>query len=508
MKRIITLMVAFILILSSGFLNVEAAGEFVIDSSGTLTKYNGKGGNVVIPDTVSYIGDSAFRNCEINSVVIPNSVVSIGEYAFENNNLTFVHIPDSVKRIEQHAFIWNKLSTITIPKSVTFIGSRAFACNSLTSVFMEEGIKANIDDSIFGSGTSWDNNNIQYITIPKSLEGSNIDDILTISKYPGIYKDSYAYSIVQKYSRNHYLIDFSYNYVFGPGRYETSEYAADYLKKLMNVNEFGSVVIASGSNYPDALSGSHLADKNGAPILLINQKHSKNVQNYIRENVKYKGTVYVLGGQNAVPDSWLGNLKSSYSIVRLAGSDRYKTNVEIIKRCGFSGGDILVCAGKGYADSLSASAVNKPILLAGKKLNNEQKSLLNSLKSKGLKFHIIGGTSAVSNSFVNELKAYGTVVNRYEGADRYDTSTELAEAFFGTPKTVVLAYGGNYPDGLCAGPIARKLGAPLILTKSSKSVYSKAVRYCTNRKIKKAVVLGGPSLVGEGATWRILGFKD
>ena len=109
--------------------------DFEIEN-GVLTKYNGAGGDVVIPDGVTSIGDSAFENCSsLTSITIPDSVTSIDNYAFFNcSNLTSVIIPDSVTSIGDYAFYkCSSLTSITIPDSVTSIGNRAFEnCSSLT----------------------------------------------------------------------------------------------------------------------------------------------------------------------------------------------------------------------------------------------------------------------------------------------------------------------------------------------------------------------------------------
>ncbi|MEG0758912.1 MAG: leucine-rich repeat domain-containing protein, partial [Raoultibacter sp.] len=56
--------------------------EFRIEN-GTLLKYRGKGGAVVVPEGVTSIGGGAFYGCSsLTSITIPEGVTSIGQYAF------------------------------------------------------------------------------------------------------------------------------------------------------------------------------------------------------------------------------------------------------------------------------------------------------------------------------------------------------------------------------------------------------------------------------------------
>ena len=110
-------------------------------------------GELVIPDSVTSIGDYAFRGCiTLTSITIPDSVTSIGRYAFrECSGLTSVTIGNSVTSIGYSAFAGcTRLASVSIGNGVTSIGDDAFAgCSSLTSMTISRCIGSRFGE-IFG----------------------------------------------------------------------------------------------------------------------------------------------------------------------------------------------------------------------------------------------------------------------------------------------------------------------------------------------------------------------
>ncbi len=303
----------------------------------------------------------------------------------------------------------------------------------------------------------------------------------------------------------------------GQSRYETSVAAADALKKSMGVDKFENIIVASGENYPDALAGSYLAMMENAPVIMVGRdtKTEASVRTYIRKNLEPDGTVYLLGGTGVVTSRFENNIKklriddgSGVSVERLGGASRYDTNIAILKAAGIDANtgaeDLLVCTGEGFADSLSASAVGKPILLVAKAgLNSTQKQYLNSIEVNDV--YLIGGTGVVSDSIARQLKSYDQdkACERVAGSNRYLTSVAVAETFFPDgADSAVLAYAQNFPDGLAGGPLALSMEAPLLLVDSSG--YNAAVSYAKDAGIRKAAVLGGSALISDNVVKKII----
>ncbi len=299
----------------------------------------------------------------------------------------------------------------------------------------------------------------------------------------------------------------------GTNRYETALLAADEIDAFTAPEyPLTCVVIAGGDNFPDALSGAYLANDHHCPMVMINADKAKHVCDYLINSLTDDAIVYILGGESAVKEEWVKPLKTAkgknYSFNRIAGANRYETNIKILKTPYPFDGELLVATGKGFADALSASATGLPLLLVGDKLQDFQIEYLKSLNNVNIT--IIGGESAVSKEVEKELRKIWPVNGRIAGSNRYDTSAQIAFKYFYYPDIdsyrsgVVLSTGKNFPDGLSGGPLAYiVLSAPLLLV-NPESNNEDAVNYLEAAAVDEGFIMGGESAVPRAVSQNLL----
>ena len=272
--------------------------------------------------------------------------------------------------------------------------------------------------------------------------------------------------------------------ISGSDRYDTSFKIQEFLTK----DEFSYyAVFASGEGFSDALSAGILAGEFEAPLILVRKDSIPKVisDNYSRITF---GRSFLVGGTNSVSKKVEDEIHKNISVtIRLAGKNRLDTALSIYgpileKRKELVLGDAFSSYnGYVYADALTAM----PYMY---QLNKHDMGPLPLLPYAGEDASIVfGGYNSVPKLVGEKSRIYG--------ADRYKTAVEISKAFKSNLNkdvdTIVLASGEDYPDALCAGPLASSKNAAILLT-NSKTLNEDTREYIkANTNIKNIIIVGG-----------------
>ncbi|MBQ8849932.1 MAG: leucine-rich repeat protein [Clostridia bacterium] len=109
---------------------------------------------IVLPESVTTVGNESFYNCADIEIVVEGTLSSVGEKAFYGcNALTSVTLGGGIETIALEAFASSGLTSITLPESVRMIDENAFEnCASLKTVFAYDSIETIGDSAFFEAG--------------------------------------------------------------------------------------------------------------------------------------------------------------------------------------------------------------------------------------------------------------------------------------------------------------------------------------------------------------------
>ena len=120
--------------------------------------------SVVIPDTVTKIGNNAFQNNALSHVQLPSHLEHIGDLAFNGNVLEEAILPDSLHSFGVGTFSLNRIRKVRFPEKLEVVPKGIFSRNiQLEEVELPKTVKI-IEDSTFVGCP------IQEITLPEGLE--------------------------------------------------------------------------------------------------------------------------------------------------------------------------------------------------------------------------------------------------------------------------------------------------------------------------------------------------
>ena len=293
--------------------------------------------------------------------------------------------------------------------------------------------------------------------------------------------------------------------VAGADRYAT----AAALSKAAYPSGATDVMIATGSNFPDALAGSAAAGRLGMPVLLTpsTRLHPSTTTELDRLNPQ---RIWVLGGTSVISEAVRASLEpyaSTGEATRVAGVDRYATAAQISLRWYSPGVQAaFVAAGNSFADALSgapaAALRDSPLLLvSGSAVPSATAAELDRLNPQ--RIYVLGGTAVISQGVASALDAYTTgSVTRLAGADRYATAQAIVRAFWTKSVRAYVASGQNFPDALAGGAVAGKNGVPMLLSAAS-SVPLETGQVALRLSPRTLTMLGGTAALSAAVETRL-----
>lgn len=228
------------------------------------------------------------------------------------------------------------------------------------------------------------------------------------------------------------------------------------------------VVVATASDFPDALAGGPLAAHHDAPLLLSARDHLPEATLSALDQLQPDSAV-ILGGTAVITEDVRTQLESrGIAVRRVAGDDRFATAATIgTALVGHSDLErVFLATGRGFADALSAAApagmLTAPILLTER--DRLPEAIRTFLEERDVgEVVIVGGTTVVSRDVEDELTAIDGSMNlrRLAGDDRYGTARQVNEWAEGAAgdhdaRGLLVASGDNFPDALAGGPLGVK----------------------------------------------------
>lgn len=263
------------------------------------------------------------------------------------------------------------------------------------------------------------------------------------------------------------------------------------------------VYIATGTSYPDALSGGPAARVGNGPLLLTAPTWLPAATATELTRLK-PGRIVVLGGPEVVSASIETTLRgyTAGTVTRQAGSDRYDTAARISASAFPTGATtVYLATGVTFPDALAAGAAaaraRAPVLLTRPDVLPASTSAELARLSPD-QIIVMGGPSVVSEAVLQQLSGHAGTVRRIAGADRWETAAKLSSSTFGpnSVATVYVAAGGSFPDGLASGPAAGISGSPLLLVSSDylPSVVGEELKRLDPTRV---IIVGGSGIVSD-----------
>ncbi len=284
--------------------------------------------------------------------------------------------------------------------------------------------------------------------------------------------------------------------VFGLDRYETAAAVGAIWQ------EAGTVFVATGAKFPDALAAGAAASAYGVPVLLVRPDSVPESTRLLLERLA-PTTIVLAGGPAAISVAVEDQLRAltGATIEREGGLDRYETADLLTGDAwdGYVSDRVWVASGRDFADPLIASTAaavfgDAFVLIDGlRPLPEYTKSRLASLAPSLIT--VVGAEEAFTSVALDELRTISTV-SIVSDADVTARSVAVWEGL-DVSEWAALATVSNFPDALSAVPFsAIEPVSPLMLVPPT-CVPVEVRSEMTRLGVSSLAIFGGPAALSE-----------
>ncbi|MFZ8915763.1 MAG: trypsin-like serine protease [Ilumatobacteraceae bacterium] len=284
--------------------------------------------------------------------------------------------------------------------------------------------------------------------------------------------------------------------VFGLDRYETAAAVGAIWQ------EAGTVFVATGAKFPDALAAGAAASAYGVPVLLVRPDSVPESTRLLLERLA-PTTIVLAGGPAAISAAVEDQLRAltGATIEREGGLDRYETADLLTGDAwdGYLSDRVWVASGRDFADPLIASTAaavfgDAFVLIDGlRPLPEYTKSRLASLAPSLIT--VVGAEEAFTSVALDELRSIATV-SIVSDADVTARSVAVWEGL-DVSEWAALATVSNFPDALSAVPFsALEPVSPLMLVPPT-CVPVEVRSEMTRLGVSSLAIFGGPAALSE-----------
>lgn len=219
--------------------------------------------------------------------------------------------------------------------------------------------------------------------------------------------------------------------IAGKDRYETAEKIGDEVR--LTSNNKNEVILVDGTNFPDVITLSTLANQKRVPILLTQPKALNFVTNRLLGAWRID-KVTIGGEKTSVSKNVEDTVKAKTKAVdRIGGATRYETAYKVadqVRRLTNNEKDLILVDGTKFPDGITISSLaakfKAPILLTKPdKLHPVTEAAVSQWRIENLL--IGGGYNSVSKNIEDTIRIKNK--ERVAGSDRYNTAVEISKRY-------------------------------------------------------------------------------